>query len=86
MKNGKSYFSRKGNSMSKLSLLDLAFLHRQNRSQSQSMFAGLLIAKRPVKSTPAFAKNLHKEFHTFTEVMPPFNRVINFSAGVMPQW
>jgi WS/DGAT/MGAT family acyltransferase len=71
--------------MSKLSLLDLAFFIAETEASPKHV-AGLLIAKRPAKSTPSFAKNLHKEFLTFTEVMPPFNRIINFSAGVMPQW
>ena len=29
---------------------------------------------------------LHREFLSFTEVKPPFNRVIHFSLTAMPQW
>ena len=71
--------------MSKLSLLDLGFFIAETEASPKHV-AGLLIGKRPAKSSPAFAKNLYKEFLTFTDVQPPFNRVINFATGAMPQW
>ena len=71
--------------MSKLSLLDLGFFIAETEASPKHV-AGLLIGKRPAKSSPAFAKNLYKEFLTFTDVQPPFNRVINFATGSMPQW
>lgn len=71
--------------MHKLSLLDLGFFIAET-SASPKHVAGLLICKRPVKSTVSFAKNLYKEFLTFTDVKPPFNRVIKFSLTAVPQW
>ena len=72
-------------SMRKLSLLDLGFFIAETEASPKHV-AGLLIGKRPAKSSPAFAKNLYKEFLTFTDVTPPFNRVINFATGMMPKW
>ena len=71
--------------MSKLSLLDLAFFIAETEASPKHV-AGLLICKRPAKSSVAFAKNLHRELLTFTQVKPPFNLVINFSLSAMPQW
>ena len=71
--------------MSKLSLLDLAFFIAETEASPKHV-AGLLICKRPAKSTVAFARNLYRELLTFTHVRPPFNLVINFSLSAMPQW
>ena len=71
--------------MSKLSLLDLGFFIAETEASPKHV-AGLLIGKRPAKSTVGFAKNLYKEFLTFTEVTAPFNRVISFATGKMPHW
>ena len=71
--------------MSKLSLLDLGFFIAESEASPKHV-AGLQICKRPAKSTAAFAKNLYRELLGFTEVSPPFNRVINFSLTAMPNW
>ena len=71
--------------MSKLSLLDLGFFIAETQASPKHV-AGLLICKRPAQSTTTFAKNLYREFLTFTDVKPPFNRIINFSLRAMPHW
>lgn len=71
--------------MSKLSLLDLGFFIAETEASPKHV-AGLLIFKRPPKSTSAFAKNLYKEYLAASDVKPPFNRVIHFSMGAMPHW
>lgn len=71
--------------MSKLSLLDLGFFIAETEASPKHV-AGLLIYKRPPKSTAAFAKNLYREYLTFTDVKPPFNRTIQFSLSAMPHW
>jgi len=71
--------------MSKLSLLDLGFFIAETEASPKHV-AGLLIFKRPPKSTAAFAKNLYKEYLAASDVKPPFNRVIHFSMGAMPHW
>jgi len=71
--------------MSTLSLLDLAFFIAETEASPKHV-AGLLICKRPAKSTAAFAKNLCRELLTFTDVKPPFNRVIDFSLSALPRW
>ena len=71
--------------MSKLSLLDLGFFIAETVASPKHV-GGLLIFKRPPKSTSAFAKNLHRQYLAFTEVLPPYNRVIHFSLGAMPSW
>jgi diacylglycerol O-acyltransferase len=71
--------------MSKLSLLDLGFFIAETEASPKHV-AGLLICKRPAKAGAAFAKNLYREFLTFTDVKPPFNRVIHFSLRAMPRW
>ena len=71
--------------MNKLSLLDLGFFIAETEASPKHV-AGLLICKRPPKSTVAFAKNLYREYLTFTDVKPPFNRIINFSFTPMPHW
>lgn len=71
--------------MSKLSLLDLGFFIAESEASPKHV-GGLLICKRPPKSTAAFAKNLYREYLTFTDVKPPFNRIIHFSLTSRPQW
>jgi len=71
--------------MSKLSLLDLGFFIAETEASPKHV-AGLLIFKRPPKSTAAFARNLYKEYLAASDVKPPFNRVIHFSMGAMPHW
>lgn len=71
--------------MSKLSLLDLGFFIAETQASPKHV-AGLLICRRPPKSTLAFAKNLYRELLTFTDVKAPFNRVIKFSLKAMPHW
>jgi WS/DGAT/MGAT family acyltransferase len=71
--------------MSSLSLLDLGFFIAET-PESPKHVAGLLICKRPVKSTAAFAKNLYREYLTFTDVKAPFNQVIKFSLTALPHW
>ncbi len=71
--------------MSKLSLLDLGFFIAESAASPKHV-AGLMICKRPPKSTIGFAKKLYKDYLTFTDVMPPFNRVIVFSTSAMPHW
>jgi len=71
--------------MSKLSLLDLGFFIAETEASPKHV-AGLLIFKRPPKSTPTFAKNLFKEYLAASDVKPPFNRVIQFTMGSWPFW
>lgn len=71
--------------MSKLSLLDLGFFIAESKASPKHV-AGLLICRRPAKSSSAFAKNLYGEFLSHTDVKPPFNRVIKFSLNAMPHW
>ena len=71
--------------MNKLSLLDLGFFIAETEASPKHV-AGLLIFKRPAPSTVAFARDLYREYLTFTDVMPPFNRVINFALTPMPHW
>ena len=71
--------------MRKLSLLDVGFFIAETTASPKHV-AGLLIMRRPPKSSAAFAKNLYLDYLTFTKVLPPFNRIINFSLTAMPQW
>lgn len=71
--------------MSKLSLLDLGFFIAETEASPKHV-AGLLIFKRPPKSSAAFAKNLYKEYLAASDVKPPFNRVIQFTMGSWPSW
>ena len=71
--------------MSKLSLLDLGFFIAESQASPKHV-GGLLICKRPPKSTPSFAKKLYQEYLTFTEVKAPFNQIISFTLKAMPQW
>ena len=71
--------------MSKLSLLDLGFFIAETEASPKHV-AGLLIGKRPAKSTVGFVKSLYKEFLTFTDVKAPFNKLISFTTRAMPHW
>ncbi len=71
--------------MSKLSLLDLGFFVAETEASPKHV-AGLLIFKRPPKSSAAFAKSLYKEYLAASDVKPPFNRVIHFSMNALPHW
>jgi WS/DGAT/MGAT family acyltransferase len=71
--------------MSKLSLLDLGFFIAETVASPKHV-GGLLIFKRPPKSPAAFARNLYREYLTFTDVKPPFNRAIVMSLKAMPHW
>jgi len=71
--------------MSKLSLLDFGFFVAETQASPKHV-AGLLICKRPPKSTPAYVKALYKEYLTFTDVKAPFNQRIHFSMTAFPSW
>ncbi|WP_296448271.1 wax ester/triacylglycerol synthase domain-containing protein [Rhodoferax sp. UBA5149] len=71
--------------MSKLSLLDLAFFVAESDASPKHV-AGLLIFKKPPKAGAAFVKDLYQAYLGFTDVKPPFNRVIQFSLTAMPRW
>jgi len=71
--------------MRALSLLDLGFFIAETEASPKHV-AGLLILKKPAGAKAAFARNLYREFLSFTEVKPPFNRVIDFSLTAMPHW
>jgi len=71
--------------MNNLSLLDLGFFITESEASPKHV-AGLLIFKRPPRSTVAFARNLYREYLTFTDVNAPFNRIINFSLRPVPHW
>jgi WS/DGAT/MGAT family acyltransferase len=73
------------NTMTKLSLLDLAFFIAESEASPKHV-AGLLICKRPPKSRANFAKKLYEELLTFIDVQAPFNRIIQFSLTSMPSW
>ena len=71
--------------MSKLSLLDLGFFIAETAASPKHV-AGLLICQPPAKAGASFAKDLHRDYLTFTDVKAPFNRVIDFSLSAMPHW
>ncbi len=71
--------------MRELSLLDLGFFIAETEASPKHV-AGLSILKRPPKAKASFAKQLFKEFLSFKDVKPPFNRVIHFSLTALPQW
>ena len=78
--------------MSKLSLLDLGFFIAETEASPKHV-GGLLICQPPIKlgaksgaKSEALAKNLYRDYLTFTDVKPPFNRVINFSLTALPHW
>jgi diacylglycerol O-acyltransferase len=71
--------------MRELPLLDLGFFIAETEASPKHV-AGLLLCKKPPKAKPSFAKDLYAEFLSFTEVKPPFNRVIRFSLSAKPQW
>lgn len=59
--------SHSQSNMNKLPLLDLGFIIAETEASSKQV-AGLLICKRPAKSSDGLAKNLYREFLTFTTV------------------
>ena len=69
----------------KLSLLDLAFFVAESEASPKHV-AGLLIFKRPARSSVNFAHDLYEEYLTRTDVKAPFNKVIKFSLTGMPYW
>ena len=69
--------------MSKLSLLDFGFFIAETEASPKHV-AGLLICKRPARSTAAFAKNLYREYLPHNDLKAPFNRIIEFSLTGMP--
>jgi diacylglycerol O-acyltransferase len=71
--------------MHKLSLIDLGFFLAESEASPKHV-GGLMICKRPPGSRAAFVGDLHRDFLTFTDVEPPFNRVIHFSLTGMPVW
>jgi diacylglycerol O-acyltransferase len=71
--------------MSKLSLLDLAFFIAESDASPKHV-GGLLLFKKPPKAGATFVKKLYEEYLTYTDVKPPFNRVIHFSLTAMPSW
>lgn len=77
--------TKESHSMSKLSLLDLGFFIAETEASPKHV-AGLLICKRPPKSSAAFAKNLYQEYLTFTKVEAPFCNSIHFSLTSLPSW
>ncbi|WP_418317042.1 wax ester/triacylglycerol synthase family O-acyltransferase [Piscinibacter sakaiensis] len=71
--------------MSKLSLLDLGFFIAETEASPKHV-AGLLIFKRPPKTTAAFVKKLYRQYLAASDVQPPFNQVIEFMRSGLPQW
>ncbi|MEI8156017.1 MAG: wax ester/triacylglycerol synthase family O-acyltransferase [Burkholderiales bacterium] len=71
--------------MSKLSLLDFGFFIAETAASPKHV-AGLLLCKRPAKSSASFVKNLYREFLAHTTVQAPFNQVIDFSLTGLPTW
>jgi len=63
--------------MNNLSLLDLGFFIAETEASPKHV-ASLLVCKRPAKSTVGFARNLYRDYLTFTDVQAPFNRIITF--------
>ncbi|WP_313953646.1 wax ester/triacylglycerol synthase domain-containing protein [Accumulibacter sp.] len=71
--------------MNKLSLLDVAFFVAESEASPKHV-GGLMICKRPAKAPTSFVADLYQELLGFTDVEPPFNRVIHFSLTGMPTW
>ena len=71
--------------MSTLSLLDLAFFISESDASPKHV-AGLQICKKPARAKANFVKSLHEEYLGFTDVAPPFNRVIDFTLTALPSW
>ncbi len=71
--------------MSKLSLLDLAFFVAESEASPKHV-AGLLILKRPARSSVNFAHDLYEEYLTKNQIKAPFNKVIKFTLTGMPYW
>ncbi len=71
--------------MSDLSLLDLGFFIAESEASPKHV-AGLLIFKPQPAARATFASKLFKDLLGFSDVKPPFNRVIHFSLTALPQW
>ena len=71
--------------MSTLSLMDLAFFIAESDASPKHV-AGLQICIKPKGAKANFVKSLYDDYLTFTDVAPPFNRVINFTLTAMPSW
>ena len=71
--------------MSKLSLLDLGFFIAETEASPKHV-AGLLVFKRPPKTTAAFVKGLYRQFLASDQVQPPYNQIIDFVRSGLPQW
>jgi diacylglycerol O-acyltransferase / wax synthase len=71
--------------MRKLSLLDLGFFIAETEASPKHV-GGLLVFKRPANSRETFAHDLYTDLLTFTDVVAPFNLVINFTMTAMPSW
>ena len=71
--------------MSKLSLLDLGFFIAETEASPKHV-GGLWLCSRPKGAKASFAEDLYEEYLTFTDVKPPFNRVIHFSLSALPYW
>ncbi len=71
--------------MSTLSLLDLAFFIAESDASPKHV-AGLQICKKPAGAKAGFVKSIYDDYLTFTEVAPPFNRIINFTLSALPNW
>lgn len=71
--------------MRKLSLLDIGFFIAETEASPKHV-GGLLVFKRPINSSDTFAHDLYADLLTFTDVVAPFNLVINFSMTAMPAW
>lgn len=71
--------------MGQLSLLDVAFFIAESEASPKHV-GGLMICKRPAGARSGFGADLYQELRTFTDVQPPFNRVIDFSLTALPVW
>lgn len=71
--------------MSKLSFLDFGFFIAETAASPKHV-AGLLLFKRPAKSSTSFAKDLYREYRSHTGLQAPFNQIIEFSMTGMPSW
>ncbi|MBK7002763.1 MAG: DUF1298 domain-containing protein [Burkholderiales bacterium] len=71
--------------MSKLSLLDFGFFVAETEASPKHV-GGLLICKRPARSSPGYAKSLYQEYLGFTDVKAPFNKCIHLSLTAYPRW
>ena len=68
-----------------LSLLDLGFFITESAASPKHV-AGLLVFERPAKAPRSFARQLYTRYLGYTDVKPPFNRVIRFEMTSLPGW